>query len=83
MAAVIACETQNRTGFGTVVDGEMRMADNDLFAEAYRAVRLRYLPEDFQDLYLNQVIEEVRKEAHLLEATVRVPGTAIDLDRCI
>ena len=44
------------------------MGDDDVVAEAYRRVRLRYTPEEFGNLTLERVFHEVRVEAERLRA---------------
>jgi hypothetical protein len=39
------------------------MGDDDMVAEAYRRVRLRYTPDEFGDLTFERVLREVRVEA--------------------
>lgn len=44
---------------------EIRSVDgNDLLAEACHTVRSRYSPEEFGNLHLDKIIEEVRKEVN-------------------
>jgi hypothetical protein len=42
------------------------MGDDDIIAEAYRRVRLRYTPDEFGSLTLECVFQEVRLEAERL-----------------
>lgn len=42
------------------------MANEDLIVPAYRIVRLRYTFGQFADLYLDQLVDEVRCEAERL-----------------
>ena len=42
------------------------MDDDDMLAEAYRRVRLRYTPDEFGNLTLERVFQEVKVEAERL-----------------
>jgi hypothetical protein len=44
------------------------MGDDDMIAEAYRRVRLHFTPEEFGNLTLERVFQEVRAEAERLRA---------------
>ena len=44
------------------------MGDDDMVAEAYRRVRLHFTPEEFGNLTLERVFQEVRAEAERLRA---------------
>lgn len=44
------------------------MAQMFLLVKASRRVRLRYSPQEYADLFLDRIIEEVRNEAERLRA---------------
>jgi hypothetical protein len=60
-----SASTNDSCKFG-FLSGTAAMDDDDMLAEAYRRVRLRYTPDEFGNLTLERVFQEVKVEAERL-----------------